>query len=68
MLSQAKAVFVSIINLEETELFITFAPNSIHYIIFGIQNFAYFRIAMSTLWIKFCILLAKLSLKKLYGI
>lgn len=49
MFSWAKTVFVSIINLEETELFITLTPNSIHYIIFGIKNFACFRTAMSTL-------------------
>lgn len=68
MLSQARTVFVSIFNLEETELFITFTPNSIHFIIFGIQKFVYFRIAMVTLWIKSCILLSNLSLKKLGGI
>jgi len=61
MLSQARTIFVSIFNLEETELFITFSPNSIHFIIFGIKKFACFRIAMSTLWMKSCIILSKLS-------
>lgn len=68
MLNQARTVFFRIFNLEETELFITFTPNCIHFIIFGIQKCAYFRIAMSILWIKSFILLSKLSLKKLGGI
>lgn len=48
MLSQARTVFLTIFNSEETELFINFTWNYSNFIIFGIQKFAYLNIAMAT--------------------